>query len=246
MSSRICQVILCVAVAVSGAPRWARGQARDTTSGTPMPGTAATIIEPANRQTDTGMVRRNRIDTSASRTPVPAAISPMRRDDMQQMSMPGMSRPGPDSGQQAMHGMSSSEMSQTDMAKLVSNIQGLMALQMRMLADPVIHERVIRDSVLRRQLNEVIATMSSEDTTRMPEVLPPAAAGMANMPGMKTTAPSRRSESYASTKTRSTSSTTPRRTPTKKPPKAKTGSMPAADHGKMTMPGMNMPASKKP
>ena len=242
MSTRIRFIIAVVALTVGMVSLPVEGQARDSTL-PPRKGAATTttqtMIQPPSRQNDTGMVRRTKVDTTTH-----AQIS-----DMQQMKMPGAPSMA-DTTHGEMSGMSNAAMSQQDLGTLMKSMVQLMALQMHMLADPVINQRVRQDSSLRRQLNGVIAIMSQDSSAMAAMSERDAAASMENMPGMKMTQPSGSKASSEGTR-RTTSSAKPRPTATKTPAKSKADSASKAGQGAMKMPGMKMPGmnmggSKKP
>ena len=242
MSTRIRFIIAVVAITVGMVPLPVEGQARDSTL-PPRKGAATTttqtMIQPASRQSDTGMVRRTKIDTTTH----------AQMSDMQQMKMPG-ARSMADTTHGEMSGMSNTAMTQQDLGTLMKSMVQLLALQMHMLADPVISQRVRQDSSLRRQLNGVIAIMSQDSSAMAAMSDRDTAASMANMPRMKMTQPSGSNASSGSTR-RTTTSPKPRPTSTKVPAKAKADSASKAGQGAkkmpgMKMPGMNMGGSKKP
>lgn len=192
---------------------------------------AMIVSPPANRRVDTGMVRRTSIDTTRSTV----------HNDVQHVSMPD-SAGMPEMMEDA---------SQAQVTELMRSLQRLMAFQMRLLADPVIHQRVLSDNTLRRQMNDVIATMSGQDTTGMNATSPDQERDKEAMPGMKMASPNQRPTTSTSAQKAQpkASGAVIRKTTAKPAPKAKTDSASLKGHGDMkmpNMPGMNMPATKKP
>ena len=127
----------------------------------------------------------------------------------------------------------------------------MMQMHERMMLDPVIRERVMRDTTMRRLMNEMMQSMPAGHEMNMGGVKPSAGRNAA-----ASSAPKKKSRPTASTKTKTTSSmtrssaakakATPKASPSaqKKPaPKPAAKPMPPMDHSKM--PGMEMPPAKK-
>jgi hypothetical protein len=126
----------------------------------------------------------------------------------------------------------------------------MMQMHMRMMQDPVIRERVMRDTTMRRLMNGMMQSMPANPEMEMGEMTPAT---------VDHATPKVKSRTSASTKTKSTSTMTKssatakaKSTPktssaTKKKPAAKPAPkpMPPMDHSKMKMPGMEMPPAKK-
>ena len=129
----------------------------------------------------------------------------------------------------------------------------MMQMHMRMMEDPVIHERVMRDTTMRRLMNEMMQSMPADHEMNMSKMTPSRAQPSAPSSSTKNrsrTAPSAKTRSSSSMTKNSTtrkakSSTSKGASPTKKAaakPAAKPA-MPPMDHSKM--PGMEMPPAKK-
>ena len=130
----------------------------------------------------------------------------------------------------------------------------MMQMHERMMQDPVIRERVMRDTTMRRLMNEMMQSIPADHEMNMGEMKPSATHNAA-----AGSSPKKKSRTTASTKTKTTSSMTkspaaakPKSTPKatsaakKKPaPKPAAKPMPPMDHSKMKMPGMEMPPAKK-
>ena len=159
-------------------------------------------------------------------------------------------------GAASMAGMDHSKMpgmSQT--AALPANAP-MMQMHMRMMEDPVIRERVMRDTTMRRLMNEMMQSMPADHGMNMSDMTPSAAHHAAPSSSAKN-----RSRATASPKTKPTSSmtkssntgkakssTTKGTSKTGKKAAAKPApkpTMPPMDHSKMKMPGMEMPPVKK-
>jgi len=132
----------------------------------------------------------------------------------------------------------------------------MMQMHMRMMEDPVIRERVMRDTTMRRLMNEMMQSMPADHGMNMSDMTPSAAHRAAPSSSAKN-----RSRATASPKTKTTSSmtkssktgkakssTTKGTSKTGKKAAAKPApkpTMPPMDHSKMKMPGMEMPPVKK-
>ena len=130
----------------------------------------------------------------------------------------------------------------------------MMQMHMRMMQDPVIRERVMRDTTMRRLMNGMMQSMPANHEMNMGEMTPAAVHHAA-----PSSSPKVKSRTTTSTKTKTTSAMTkssatgkakspPKTTSAaKKKPAAKPAPkpMPPMDHSKMKMPGMEMPPAKK-
>jgi len=133
----------------------------------------------------------------------------------------------------------------------------MMQMHMRMMEDPVIRERVMRDTTMRRLMNEMMQSMPADHKMNMGDMKAPSAHPSAPSAPAKT-----RSRTAMSAKTRTTSSTTKTSTTRKAKSSTSKGTstagkkaaakpapkkpvMPPMDHSKMKMPGMEMPPVKK-
>jgi hypothetical protein len=130
----------------------------------------------------------------------------------------------------------------------------MMQMHMRMMEDPVIRERITRDTTMRRLMNDMMQSMPTNHEMNMGEMAPSTARRAAS-----SSSPRNRTRTTTSTKTKSTSSMTktsetgkakptPKATSAAKKkaaPKPAAKPMPPMDHSKMKMPGMEMPPVKK-
>ena len=130
----------------------------------------------------------------------------------------------------------------------------MMQMHERMMQDPVIRERVMRDTTMRRLMNAMMQSMPADHEMNMGEMKPSAThnAAPSSSPKKKprTTAPTRTKTTSSMTKSPAAAKTksTPKATSAakKKPaPKPAAKPMPPMDHSKMKMPGMEMPPAKK-
>ena len=172
-------------------------------------------------------------------------------------NMPGMKMDSsPPSGAQGMAGMDHSKMggmkpAAESTSKAPVDHAAMLQMHARMMQDPVIRERVMGDTSMRRLMNEMMQSMPADHEMNMGEVKPSATRNAA-----PSSAPKKKSRTTASTKTQTTSSmtrssaakakSTPKAAPAakKKPaPKPAAKPMPPMDHSKM--PGMEMPPAKK-
>jgi len=142
-----------------------------------------------------------------------------------------------------------------DMMQMNMDHSAMMQMHMRMMEDPVIRERVMRDTTMRRLMNEMMQGMPADHEMNMSNMTPSRARPSAPSPSTKN-----RSRTATSAKTRSsismtrksttkkTNTSTAKGTATTKKPAAKSApkpAMPPMDHSKMNMPGMEMPPAKK-
>ena len=130
----------------------------------------------------------------------------------------------------------------------------MMQMHLRMMQDPVIRERVMRDTTMRRLMNEMMQSMPTNQEMNMGEMMPAAVHH-----GAPSSSPKVKSRTTTSTNTKTTSSMTKSSATgkPKSPPKTTSGAkkkpaakpapkpMPPMDHSKMNMPGMEMPPAKK-
>ncbi len=133
----------------------------------------------------------------------------------------------------------------------------MMQMHMRMMEDPVIRERVMRDTTMRRLMNEMMQSMPADHEMNMGDMAPSEARRSVTSQRAKnksrtsaTSAKSRNTSSMTKTSTAkkvkastSTGTSTPKKKPALKP--APKPAMPPMDHSKMNMPGMEMPPAKK-
>ena len=130
----------------------------------------------------------------------------------------------------------------------------MMQMHTRMMEDPVIRERVMRDNTMRRLMNEMMQSMPADHKMNMGEMMPSATHRAA-----PSSSPKVKSRTTTSTQAKSTSSMTKSSATGKAKSTPKTTSaakeglaakpapkpMPPMDHSKMKMPGMEMPPAKK-
>jgi len=132
----------------------------------------------------------------------------------------------------------------------------MMQMHMLMMEDPIIRERVMRDTTMRRLMNEMMQSMSADQEMNMAAMTPSGAHRSAS----SSSASKDRSRAATSSRTRTTSM---KKTSTTTKAKSSTGkvtstpgkkaaakpapkpAMPPMDHSKMNMPGMEMPPVKK-
>ena len=128
----------------------------------------------------------------------------------------------------------------------------MMQMHMRMMEDPVIRERVMRDTTMRRLMSEMMQSMPADHEMNMGDMAPSRvhrAAPSSSAKSRSRAEPSAKTRSSSSMAKNSTtgkakSSTSKGASPTKKAA-AKPAPKPAMDHSKMDMPGMEMPPAKK-
>ena len=107
----------------------------------------------------------------------------------------------------------------------------MMKMHTRMMADPVIRERVMRDTTMRRLMNEMMQSMPAN-----------------NKSGVTKSTRTKSTSSMAKTSSTAKGRTTPKaKTAAKKklPVKPTAKPMPPMDHSANKMPGMEMPPAKK-
>lgn len=140
--------------------------------------------------------------------------------------LPGWPTPTIARGQsaaEAMKNMAGMKMESMNHANMNMDQSAMMQMHMRMMDDPVIHERVMRDTTMRRLMNEMMQSvpadheMNTSDTTSMTKA---STTNKAKSPTAKRT------------------SSAGKKAAAKPAPKP---AMPAMDHSKMKMPGMEMP-----
>ena len=170
-------------------------------------------------------------------------------------NMAGMSGSGANMAGMEMDSSAAAKSGNMDMTGMNMDRSAMMQMHMRMMDDPVIRERVMRDTTMRRMMNEMMQAMPADHEMNMSDMPPSGAHGSAP------SSPAKKDRSLAATspKTRTTSMTKASTTSKAKSPRAKGTSsagkkaaakpapkpaMPATDHSKMKMPGMEMPPVK--
>ncbi len=108
------------------------------------------------------------------------------------------------------------------------HMQQMMALHMRMMSDPVIRERIMADTTMRRMMQDMMSVMPAEHRGHMEAMMREAPSRPVAPPRVNAAKPSAKKAPLKSV---------PKAAPKK--PAAKKDSMPAMDHGKM-------PVKKKP
>jgi hypothetical protein len=216
--------------------------------------------------------------TIARGQPASEAMKNMAGKSGASASMPGMKMDSSSAGAAGMAGMDHSKMpgmkpadstptaamnhgdmnmavdSATKGAGMNMDQSSMMQMHMRMMQDPVIRERVMRDTTMRRLMNGMMQSMPANLEMKMGDMTPAAVhhATPSSTPKVKSrtaTSPKTKStsamtKSSATGKAKSTPKTS---SATKKKPAAKPAPkpMPPMDHSKMKMPGMEMPPAKK-
>lgn len=107
-----------------------------------------------------------------------------------------------------------------------AHMEQMMELHMRMMSDPIIRERILADTVMRRMMDGMMGEMPSEHRKHMEAMM----AEPMKAPAKKSTA-TKRPDAHAG-HTMPASKAAPKTSPKK--PAAKKDSMPGMDHSKMT------------
>jgi hypothetical protein len=115
-----------------------------------------------------------------------------------------------------------------------AQMQRMMDLYLRMMADPVVRERLMADTAMRRMMNEMMREMPAEHREHMQEMMRTPAPAPARPPTAKPTPPHAGHAAPSRTPTPAKS-----RPAAKKPAKPPRDSTPGMDHGRM--PGMKKP-----
>ncbi len=152
-------------------------------------------------------------------------------------------------------GMAGMDHANTNMMGMNMDRSAMMQMHTRMMEDPVIRERVMRDTTMRRLMNEMMQSMPADHEMNMSTMMPSRA-----RPSAPSSSTKNRSRTATSAKTRNSASMTKSSTTGKAKPSTTKGAsttkkaaakpapkpaMPPMDHSKMKMPGMEMPPAKK-
>ena len=166
------------------------------------------------------------------------------------MKMDSSAKTPMDHGKMHMAADSGGKPANMDAMRMDTDHSAMMQMHMRMMEDPVIRERVMRDTTMRRLMNEMMQSMPADHGMNMTDMKPNANHAAAVSP-TKSKPRSAASTKAKATSTKGTSKTTKAKSSkttvaAKKPAKpAAKPAKPPMDHSKMNMPGMEMPPAKK-